>query len=59
MQDPSFKSLFTATWQGKVYPVVFFIDFVQGVVSFQDAPYHPSEIYTRPLNEVTLTPITQ
>ncbi len=55
MQDPSFHSLFTATFQGQVYPVVFAIDYSAGTVSFQDAPYHPSEIYTRSLSEVELT----
>lgn len=55
MQDPNFKSLFSATWNGKTYPVVFLLDFVNGTVSFQDVPYHPSEIHTRPLAEVTLT----
>ena len=55
MQDTSFKSPFIATWNGKEYPVVFLLDFVQGIVSFQDKPYHPSEIHTRPLSEVTLT----
>lgn len=55
MQDANFKSQFKATWEGKDYPVVFMIDYVSGLVSFQDKPYHPSEIYTRPLSEVVLT----
>lgn len=57
MQDTQFKGHFTATWNGKIYPVVFLIDYVQGIVSFQDRAYHPSEIHTRPLSEVTLTNI--
>jgi hypothetical protein len=54
MQDNNFKSQFKVTYNGKDYPVVFLIDYVKGIVSFQDLPYHPSEIYTRPLNEVQL-----
>lgn len=56
MQDTQFQSPFTATWNGKIYPVVFLIDYVKGIVSFQDKNYHPSEVYTRPLTEVILTP---
>lgn len=55
MQDPQFKSIFIATWQGKDYPVVFLLDYVQGIVSFQDTAYHPSEIHSRPMSEVVLT----
>jgi len=55
MQDPAFKSPATVIWNGKTYPVVLLIDYTQGIVSFQDAPYHPSEIHTRPISEVTLT----
>lgn len=55
MQDPNFKSQFKVTWNGKDYPVVFLIDYGQGTVSFQDKPYHPSEIYTRAISDVTLT----
>lgn len=58
MQDTQFKSQFTATWNGKIYPVVFLIDYLNGVISFQDKPYHPSEVHTRPIGEVTLTQIT-
>lgn len=47
--------MFSANWNGKDYPCVFLIDYVAGLVSFQDANYHPSEIHTRPLSEVTLT----
>lgn len=55
MQDTTFQSPATVTYQGKVYPVVFLIDYVKGIVSFQDKPYHPSEIYTRPISEVQIT----
>lgn len=55
MQDPSFVSPAIASWNGKIYPVVFLIDYVAGIVSFQDMPYHPSEIHTRPISEVNLT----
>lgn len=59
MQDTQFISPFKATWNGKEYPVVFLLDYVKGVVSFQDKPYHPSEVHTRPLSEVVLTVNTQ
>lgn len=55
MQDPNFKSPATVTYNGTDYPVVFLIDYVAGVVSFQDVPYHPSVIYTRPISSVTIT----
>ena len=55
MQDPSFKSPASVVYNGKTYPVVFLIDYVNNLVSFQDIPYHPSEMYTRPISEVTLT----
>ena len=55
MQNPNFVSPATVTWNGKDYPVVFLIDYDAGLVSFQDLPYHPSEIHTRPISEVTLT----
>lgn len=57
MQDVTFQSQLTATYNGKIYPVVIFIDYVLGVASFQDSPYHPSEVLTRPLNEVVLAPV--
>lgn len=59
MQDPQFNSPFIATWNGKDYPIVFLLDYVAGVVSFQDVAYHPSEIHTRPISEVVLTPTPQ
>jgi len=55
MQHPTFVSPATAVWNGRTYPVVFLIDYVAGTVSFQDLPYHPSEIHTAPISEVTLT----
>jgi len=55
MQNPSFISPATVVYNGVTYPVVFLIDYVNNLVSFQDVPYHPSVIYTRPISEVTLT----
>jgi len=55
MQNPSFISPATVVYNGVTYPVVFLIDYVNNSVSFQDVPYHPSAIYTRPISEVTLT----
>ena len=55
MQNPSFTSPATVVYNGVTYPVVFLIDYVNGLVSFQDAPYHPSAIYTQPIANVTLT----
>jgi hypothetical protein len=54
MQDPNFKSQFKVIYNEKEYPVVILIDYTNDIVSFQDLPYHPSEIYTRPLNTVEL-----
>ena len=55
MQNPQFISPASVVYNGKTYPVVFLIDYVNNLVSFQDVPYHPSEIYTRPISEVALT----
>lgn len=56
MLDPNFQSKFTATYAGKTYTVVTLIDYVNGVVSFQDKVYHPSQILTRPIDQVVITP---
>lgn len=57
MLDPNFQSKFTATYAGKTYAVVTLIDYVNGVVSFQDKAYHPSQMLTRPIGQVVIAPI--